>query len=38
MKIKYTKQSDYLIPNLKIEKIKEHNIEKYGILRLYKRK
>ena len=34
MKIEYTKQGDYLIPNLKIAKIKEYNIGKYGLLRL----
>lgn len=34
MKIEYTKQGDYLIPKLKIAKIKEYNIGKYGLLRL----
>ena len=34
MKIEYIKQGDYLIPNLKINKQKNINIGKYGLLRL----
>lgn len=34
MKIEYTKQGDYLIPNLKINIQKNINIGKYGLLRL----
>ena len=32
MKIKYTKQGNYLIPNLKIKRQKNINIGKYGLL------
>lgn len=34
MKIKYEKQGDYLIPNLKVNTQKKINIGKYGLLRL----
>lgn len=34
MKIEYTKQEDYLIPNLKVKRQKNINIGKYGLLRL----
>ena len=34
MKIEYIKQGDYLIPNLKVNKQKNINIGKYGLLRL----
>ena len=34
MKIKYIKQGDYLIPNLKVNEQKNINIGKYGLLRL----
>lgn len=34
MKIEYTKQGDYLIPNLKIEDSNNITIGKYGLLRL----
>lgn len=34
MKIEYIKQDDYLIPNLKVNKHKNINIGKYGLLRL----
>lgn len=34
MKIEYIKQSDYLIPNLKVNKQENMNIEKHGLLRL----
>ena len=34
MKIKYEKQGDYLIPNLKIKRQKNINVGKYGLLRL----
>lgn len=34
MKIEYIKQGDYLIPTLKVNKQKNINIEKYGLLRL----
>ena len=34
MKIKYEKQGDYLIPNLKVNMQKYINIGKYGLLRL----
>ena len=34
MKIEYIKQSDYLIPKLKIKMQKNINIGKYGLLRL----
>ncbi|MCI5552678.1 MAG: TnpV protein [Tenericutes bacterium] len=34
MKIKYIKQVDYLIPNLKVNEQKNINIGKYGLLRL----
>ena len=34
MKIKYEKQGDYLIPNLKNKEAKNTNIGKYGLLRL----
>ena len=36
MKIKYTKQGDYLLPNLYLEKDEDcGRIGKYGILRLH---
>lgn len=34
MKVEYIKQGDYLIPNLKLNKQKNINIGKYGLLRL----
>lgn len=34
MKIEYIKQGDYLMPNLKVNKEKNKNIGKYGLLRL----
>lgn len=34
MKIEYIKQGDYLIPNLKVNKQENMNIEKHGLLRL----
>ena len=34
MKIKYKKQGDYLIPNLKVNEQENINIGKYGLLRL----
>jgi CRISPR/Cas system CMR subunit Cmr6 (Cas7 group RAMP superfamily) len=34
MNISYTKQGDYLLPNLKLKEDKEYNIGKYGLLRL----
>lgn len=34
MKIEYTKQGDYLIPNLKVKRQKNVNVGKYGLLRL----
>lgn len=34
MKIEYIKKGDYLIPNLKVNKQKNINIGKYGLLRL----
>ena len=34
MNISYTKQGDYLLPNLKLEDKERFNIGKYGLLRL----
>ena len=34
MNISYTKNGDYLLPNLKLENKKQYNIGKYGLLRL----
>lgn len=34
MNISYTKQGDYLLPNLKLEDKEQFNIGKYGLLRL----
>ena len=34
MNISYTKNGDYLLPNLILENKKQHNIGKYGLLRL----
>lgn len=34
MNISYTKNGDYLLPNLIIENKKQYNIGKYGLLRL----
>ncbi len=34
MNISYTKQGDYLLPNLKLEDKKRFNIGKYGLLKL----
>ena len=34
MNISYTKQGDYLLPNLKLENKEQFNIGKYGLLRL----
>lgn len=34
MNISYTKQGDYLLPNLILENKKQYNIRKYGLLRL----
>lgn len=34
MSISYTKQGDYLLPNLKLEDKERFNIGKYGLLRL----
>lgn len=34
MKIKYKKQGDYLIPNIKINEVERKNIGKYGLLKL----
>ena len=34
MNISYTKQGDYLLPNLILDNIVQYNIEKYGLLRL----
>ena len=34
MNISYTKQGDYLLPDLKIEQKERFNIGKYGLLRL----
>ena len=34
MNISYTKNGDYLLPNLILENKKQYNIEKYGLLRL----
>ena len=34
MNISYTKQGDYLLPNLILESKEQYNIRKYGLLRL----
>lgn len=34
MNISYTKQGDYLLPNLILDNIVQYNIGKYGLLRL----
>ena len=34
MNISYTKNGDYLLPNLILENKKQYNIRKYGLLRL----
>lgn len=34
MNISYTKQGDYLLPNLILENKKQYSIRKYGLLRL----
>lgn len=34
MNINYTKQGDYLLPNLILDNIVQYNIGKYGLLRL----
>jgi hypothetical protein len=34
MNISYTKQGDYLLPNLKLKNKKQFNIGKYGLLKL----
>lgn len=34
MNISYTKNDDYLLPNLMLENKKQYNIGKYGLLRL----
>ena len=34
MNISYTKQGDYLLPNLILENKEQYNIRKYGLLRL----
>ena len=34
MKITYTKQGDYLLPNLTLKETKKQNINKYGRMRL----
>ena len=34
MNISYTKNGDYLLPNLKLENKKQYNLGKYGLLRL----
>ena len=34
MNISYTRNCDYLLPNLKLENKKQCNIGKYGLLRL----
>lgn len=34
MNISYTKNGDYLLPNLILENKKQYNIEKYGLLKL----
>lgn len=34
MKISYTKNGDYLLPNLILENKKQYNIGKYGLLKL----
>ena len=34
MNISYTKQGDYLLPNLILENKKQYNIGKYGLLKL----
>ncbi len=34
MKINYTKQGDYLIPNLRVEEVEYESIGRYGILKL----
>ena len=34
MNISYTKQGDYLLPNLILKEIVQYNIGKYGLLRL----
>ena len=35
MNIGYTRKGDYLLPNLILENKEQHNIRKYGLLRLY---
>lgn len=34
MNISYTKQGDYLLPNLILENKEQYNIRNYGLLRL----
>lgn len=34
MNISYTRQGDYLLPNLTLKDKEQYNIEKYGLLRL----
>ena len=34
MNISYTKQGDYLLPNLMLKEKTQYNIGKYGLLRL----
>lgn len=34
MNISYTKVGDYLLPNLKLKEEKQHNIGKYGLIKL----
>ena len=34
MEINYTKQGDYLLPNLTLKETKKRNINKYGRMRL----
>ena len=34
MRIKYEKQGDYLIPNLKVKEVEHKSIGRYGILKL----
>ncbi len=34
MNISYTKQGDYLLPDLKVKEGKQYNIGKYGLLKL----
>ena len=34
MNISYTKQGDYLLPNLMLKDKEQYNIGKYGLLRL----